>query len=578
MEGYCAEVTLAGLKGTVRDLRHLARRPAFWLWIAPMAFLAYFFFYPLASIFLLTGQTAQGGLEQVNFWQDVWPALSFTVWQAALSTLLTLIVGLPAAFLFARFRFRGKALLRILTTLPFILPTVVAAAGFNALIGPHGWINLLLMGLFNLQEPPVQMLNGIGVILLAHVFYNTTIVIRVVGSAWAQLDLRLEQAGRQLGASTWRTFREIVFPLLRPAILAATVLVFLFDFTSFGVVLLLGGPHYATLEVEIYIQTLQMLNLPVAGLLSILQLLMTFSLGWLSSVAGGNQRIPLLPKLKGEGMRYPARLSEKVFVAGMAVFLILLLVLPLLALGASSVTRLEANRAQSGPFETGLTLEYYQELFVNPRQSIFYVPPVEAARNSIAYALVAVGLSVGIGLLASLALNRKLWVNRIFGPLLMLPLGASAVTLGLGFLIIFNRPPIDVRSFPLLVPIAHSLVALPFVVRIIQPAMASIPSNLRQAAAVMGAAPWRVWLEVDLPVIGRAILVGSIFAFTISLGEFGATSFLARPETPTMPIAISRFLSLPGALNYGQALAMATILMVICGVSIFIMERVNLEE
>jgi thiamine transport system permease protein len=371
---------------------------------------------------------------------------------------------------------------------------------------------------------------------------------------------------------------EVVLPLLRPAILAATLLVFLFDFTSFGVVLLLGGPRYTTLEVEIYLQTLQMLNLPVAGLLSIIQLLITFSLGWLSSSVGGNQRIPLLPKLKGEGMRSPTRRSEKIFVTGMILFLVLLLVLPLISLGASSVTRLEANRGQTGVVETGLTLDYYHELFVNTRQSIFYVPPAEAARNSIGYALVAVGLSVGMGLLASVALNRRLWVNRILEPLLMLPLGASAVTLGLGFLIVFNHPPIDVRSFPLLVPIAHSLVALPFVVRILQPAMASIPTNLRSAAAILGAPPWRVWLEVDLPVIGRAILVGSIFAFTISLGEFGATSFLARPEYPTLPIAISRFLSLPGALNYGQALAMATILMLICGLSIFIMEKVSLEE
>ena len=180
-----------------------------------------------------------------------------------------------------------------------------------------------------------------------------------------------------------------------------------------------------------------------------------------------------------------------------------------------------------------------------------------------------------LGTLASFALNRKLALNRVLDPLLMLPLGTSAVTLGLGFLVVFNRPPVDVRSFALLLPIAHSLVATPFVVRILQPALASIPDNLRQAAAILGAPPWRVWLEVDLPVIGRAMLVGSIFAFTISLGEFGATSFLARPDMPTLPVAIFRFLSLPGALNYGQALAMATILMLICGICIFVMEAIG---
>jgi thiamine transport system permease protein len=139
----------------------------------------------------------------------------------------------------------------------------------------------------------------------------------------------------------------------------------------------------------------------------------------------------------------------------------------------------------------------------------------------------------------------------------------------------FNRPPLDVRSFPWLIPIAHSLVALPFVVRTLQPALASIPASLRQAAAVLGASPWGVYREVDLPIVTRAALVSAIFSFTISLGEFGATSFLARPEYPTLPVAIFGFLSQPGALNYGQALAMATVLMLVCALSILVLERVN---
>ena len=553
-------------------------QPVIWLWAAPFLFLAYFFFYPLISILGMAGQAALGGTLKIDFWGEIWPALVFTVWQAVLSTLLTMLVGLPAAFLFARFRFWGKSLLRVVTTLPFILPTVVVAASFNALLGPRGWLNLLLMGLFNLNSAPVQIFNTLPAILLAHVFYNTTIVIRVTGSAWAQLDPRLEQAGRMLGASAWRNFREITLPLLRPSIVASALLVFLFDFTSFGVILLMGGPKFSTLEVEIYLQTMQNLNLPAAGLLSIIQLLFTLGLGWLSGRLGGGRNIPLLPRLKGEGMRPPESWRARVFVAGMTLFLLLLLVLPLAALAGRSITRLDANRGERGTVASGLTLDYYQELFVNSNQSIFYVPPIEAARNSLGYALAAVAISMSLGTLASFALNRNLSANRYLSLLLMLPIGTSAVTLGLGFLVVFNGPPVDVRTFPLLIPIAHSLVALPFVVHIVQPALASIPANLRQAAAVLGAPPWRVWLEVDLPVVGRALLVGGIFAFTISLGEFGATSFLARPEYPTLPIAIYRFLSLPGALNYGQALAMATILMLICGTSIFMMERISLEE
>jgi thiamine transport system permease protein len=370
----------------------------------------------------------------------------------------------------------------------------------------------------------------------------------------------------------------VTLPLLKPSIVASTLLVFLFDFTSFGVILLMGGPKFSTLEVEIYLQTMQMLNLPAAGLLSMMQLAVTLGLGWLSSRLGGPRDVPLLPRLKGEGMRPAHSWREKTYVVGMSLALAVLLALPLLSLAGRSVTRLDAARGQRGAFDTGLTLDYYGALFVNSNQSIFYVPPVDAARNSLGYALTAVALALTLGTLASFALNQKGRGNRFLGLLLMLPIGVSAVTLGLGFLVVFNGPPVDVRTFPLLIPIAHSLVALPFVVRILQPALASIPGQLRQAATVLGAPPWRVWLEVDLPVVGRAMLVSGIFAFTISLGEFGATSFLARPETPTLPIAIYRFLSLPGALNYGQALAMATILMLICGASIFVMERISLTE
>jgi thiamine transport system permease protein len=546
------------------------------LWFLPLLFLAVFFFLPLGAIFKLAGEAAlQHGVDAAVI-NRIWRPLGFTMFQALLSTLLTLLVGLPAAYVFGRFTFAGKGLLRILTTLPFILPTVVVAASFNALLGPRGWANLLLMSVLSLESPPIQILNTLPAILLGHVFYNTTIIIRVVGGAWEQMDPRLEQAARVLGAPGWRAFWEVTFPLLRPALLAALLLVFMFDFTSFGVVLLLGGPRFATIEVEIYIQALQMLNLPLAGLLSTVQLLFTLLLTGLYSSLSRQRSIPLAPRIRGEGLRRPANRRERLVVAGITLALILLLVAPLAALTVRSITRLDPNRGERSAVAPAITFNYYTELFVNRRQSLFYVPPVAAARNSLIYAGMTVFISLGLGFLTASSLARPARINRFLDPIVMLPLGASAVTLGLGFVVTFNHPPFDVRSFPWLIPIAHSLVALPFVVRTLQPALSSIPVSLRQAAKVLGASPWRVWREVDLPIVARAATVSAVFAFTISLGEFGATSLLARPEYPTLPVAIFRFLSLPGALNYGQALAMATLLMIVCAMSIFILERFRL--
>jgi thiamine transport system permease protein len=544
------------------------------LWLLPLIFLGLFFFYPLLAVFRLIFTPAQFPGQTID-WAAVPHPLGFTIGQALLSTLFTLLLGLPSAFLFARCQFRGKRLLQVATTLPFILPTVVAAAGFNALLGPRGWVNLGLMQIFDLADPPIHFLNTLGAILLAHVFYNTTIVIRMVGNAWANLDSRLEQAARVLGAGRLGAFREVTLPLLRPSILAASLLVFIFDFTSFGVVLLLGGPRFATLEVEIYTQALQLLNLPTAGLLSAIQLLCTLALAVISNHLGSRQPIPLAPRPQAEALWTPRHPLERLWVGGLAVFLLLLLTSPLAALALRSVTRMDAERAGQVPAAPTLTLAYYQELFINRQDSLFYVPPIEAARNSLVYAGTTVMISLTLGFTAAYALRRHSRLNRGLEPLLMLPLGTSAVTLGLGFIVVFNQPPFDARSFPLLIPAAHSLVALPFVVRSLQPALAAIPEHLRQSAAVLGASPWRTWLEVDLPVTARAALGAAVFAFTISLGEFGATSFLARPEYPTLPVAIYRFISLPGAMNYGQALAMSTLLMLVCTGAILIFEKLN---
>lgn len=537
------------------------------LWVLPAAFLCFFFLMPLGKILLV--MISRSGVVSANaILQPLW----FTLWQAALSMLLTLALGLPAAFMIARYNFAGKSALRLLTTLPFILPTVVVAAGFTALLGPRGLVNGWLMQAFHLQAPPIAFMNTLGAILIAHVFYNTSVVIRVVGSALVQFDARIEEAGRVLGGSPWRVFREVTLPLLRPSILVAALMVFLFDFTSFGVILLLGGPKFATLEVSIYTQTLSMLNLRMAGLLSFIQLVCTFGITLLYTRLNGKRSVPLMPRLKGEGVRSPKSGFEKIAIGLMAAVLLLLLVTPLLALALKSI--LQTDTATQ---TTRLTLTFYRELFINRNNAFFYVPPAQAALNSLFYAAVTVLISVGLGLTASYALVRQRGLKRWLDLLIMLPLGTSALTLGLGFLITFNQPPLDVGSFPLLIPLVHSLVALPFVVRTIQPALASIPASLGESAASLGASPWRVWSEVELPIIRRAVMVGVIFSFTISLGEFGATSFLARPDRPTLPVAIYRFLSQPGAMNYGQAMAMATLLMLVCALAIGLLDRLQVE-
>ncbi|MCJ7434944.1 MAG: iron ABC transporter permease [Anaerolineales bacterium] len=534
------------------------------LWFFPLAFLGVFFFYPLIRIFALSLEPSL--LLQADTLRVTYYTLRFTLYQAILSTFLTLLLGLPSAYLFARYDFRGKLLLRAVTAVPFMLPTVVVAAGFNALLGPRGWLAVLLLPF------SFQFTGTLTAILVAHVFYNTTIVIRIVGTAISRLDPKLEQAARSLGADPRRVWQHVTLPLLRPSIIAASLLVFLFDFTSFGVILLLGGPGLATLEVEIYLQSVKYFNLSLAALLSLIQLLCTLIFSVIYTRVISRSVVQTAPRSAESNLRKPKSLLEKFLIASAIFLLSSFFCLPLLALPLRSITRLEADRGQRGEVQTGLTTDYYSELFINRRGSVFYVPPMQAALNSLLYASATVILALALGFPAASALAKPTRLEKILDPILMLPLGASAVTLGLGFIISYGR----LLTNPLLVPLVHTLVALPFVIRTLQPAIASIPEKLRQAAASLGASPFRVWQTVDWQILRRATLSAATFAFTISLGEFGATLLISRPDYPTIPVAIERFLSQPGGLNYGQAMAMATLLMLLTTACILIIEKLRL--
>lgn len=564
----------------VKWVRKLA--PVFF--ILPVLFFLLFYFYPLGAI--LGESLAPGGelalgpvqdlLRQSYFLNILW----FTFWQASLSTLLVLVLALPGAYVFARYRFRGKRTIRAFSLLPFVLPTVVVANAFLALLGPRGTINSWFIAWLNLEKPPIQLQYSLWMILLAHIFFNYSVAMRIISDAWQNLSPDLGDAAQMLGARPGKVFWQVTFPLLWPSIGAAAVLVFIFCFTSFGVILILGGPRFATLEVEIYRQTVNLFNLPAAAALSIIQIVFTFFFLWFYTRTQSKRNF-YINLVSSKSIEIPVKtVKDYLVVYGNLLLILILLGLPLLAL---------VGRSLSGT--NGFTTRFYTELFVNRQNSLFFVPPSEAILNSIGFAVITLFLAVGLGFISTTLLTRKdrkkgsstspkqrlgRITQRILDPLFMLPLATSAVTLGFGYIIALNKPPLNLRQSLILVPIAHTLVAIPIVIRTLLPAVRRINPRLQEAAAMLGAQEHEVWLHVDWPLIRRAILIGAVFAFTISMGEFGATVFIARPQTPTMPIAIYRFLGQPGALNYGQALAMSTLLMLVCALGFVMIERFRL--
>ena len=548
-------------------MKHISSKSYMLLAALPLAYLAVFYFYPLIKIFIVSfiPDKAWGpdNLKKLVtsgiYLQTLW----FTTWQAVVSTVLTLLLALPGAYVFARYQFRGKELLRSFTTVPFVLPTVVVAAAFHSLLGPRGLVNAVLMKWFNLMSPPVDIDQTIALILIAHVFYNYTVVVRIVGGYWSHLEPGLMESAKMLGASPARAFLKVTLPLLSPAIMAASLLVFIFCFSSFGVILILGGARFATIEVEIYRQAIHLFNLPMAAALSLLQILFMFVFMWVYTRLQRSRSLALKPESRRVTQKRVDSVADWLILAANVGFMVLFLGLPMISLLIRSVTT-----------ESGLSFVFYKTLFENTTDSVFFVPPVDAVVYSLGFALVALLISLILGLPAAVFLagpaNR---LRSVLDPMFMLPLSTSAVTLGFGFIIALDKPPLNLRSSPALVPLAHTLVAFPFVVRSLLPALRSIPPKLRESAVVLGAGPWKVWRSVDLPILSRALVVAAVFAFTISLGEFGATLFVARPQTPTMPLAIYRFLGQPGVVNYGQAMAMSTLLMLVSAAGFMLMEK-----
>ncbi|MEY2522969.1 MAG: thiamine transport system permease protein, partial [Ilumatobacteraceae bacterium] len=419
---------------------------------APLLFITTFYAWPVATLLWTTLRHTTNGRSPFG---DVGGIIWFTVWQASASTVLTLVVGMLPAYVLARYSFRGRRLMMAATTVPFVLPTVVVGAAFLALL-PNSW------------HGTAQAM------IVAHVFFNIAVVVRLVGSMIAVIPHDLVGAARTLGASPARAARLIMIPLLRPALWSAAAVIFLFSFTSFGVAKLLGGPTNPTLEVEIARRATQLGDVSGAAALSAVQLgLLAVVIVWTSrrqrrtAIELNGTTSPLTPR----GRR------QRVLVGSVGAGVAVAVGAPLVALVSRSFKN--GNRwslsawSKLGQAET------------RPGAGLG-VDPLAAIGASLRFAVVAALIATTIGFLAATAINGSPRLGKLLDAGLMLPLGTSAVTIGPGMLITFDTAPVDWRARWWLVPLGHALVAVPFVVRAMLAVLRTIPADLRAAASTLG--------------------------------------------------------------------------------------------
>ncbi|GGJ07771.1 sulfate ABC transporter permease [Halobellus salinus] len=561
------------LPGTVSAAGSWVERHALGLVAAATAaILLVVFYFPVATVFVeavvVDGRVTAAPLVDVLtsefYLVDI---LWFTAYQALLSTVASVVLGLPAAWILARFEFPGREALRSLTILPFVMPSIMVAIGFVATFGRNGTLNTVLRAL---GLPTVELLFTLPAIVIAHAFYNAPLVARVTTAAWESVDASAIETARSLGASPTRAFYDVVVPQLRPAVAIGATLTFVFTFASFPIVLALGGFQLATVEVFIY-SRIQSLAYSEAAALAAVETVISLGLTYLYLRYEGRQR----GDSQGANPESRRRLwpsswtlrevGIRTVIVGYGVVILAVFVVPVASMVLTSVTG-----------GGGLTLEHY--LFLVERQQTgasYQVRPLPAVRNSLLFGAGTLLVAVPMGVVLAVLTTRRFRGRAAIDALTMAPLAVSGIVVGLGLLrgLVFGVEVLGTRirvTGAVAVVAAHAVGAYPFVTRSVAPLLGNLDARLVESARSLGATRVRALVDIELPLVAAGVVAGAAFAFAISIGEFDSTIVLAEGSSSyTMPVAVERYLGR----RLGPATAMGCLLLAVTSLSFVVIER-----
>jgi thiamine transport system permease protein len=512
------------------------------LWAVPLIFIAVLFYWPLGNII---SRGLQADWLAVYFEPATLRAIWFTIWQAALSTALALLVGIPSAYVLYRKRFFGQRFIRALITVPLVLPTIVVAIVFSSFRAEHEIYEAFGLSFF--------FENSIYWIIAAHVFVNYSLVVRIVGGVWVGMDNETEEAASISGAGRFKTALAISLPQLKTAVVSAAALTFLFCSSSYGIILVLGGGLVQSIETQIATAALQFLDLQTAAALALLQTVITAAAFLVSQSISKD---PIGIELVDETTRKPSLdWRDWPAIAVTAFMAIGMIAIPLVLVVVKAFT-----------FETQFSLQNFINLAGRGDRDLLNISVGEATLNTLRNVAISTFLSLSLGLVVAYLLSRSLRTqrsrvtNRAIEVLFLIPIGISSVVLGFGYLITFGSGLLPLRESWLVIPIVQALIALPLVIRIVYPALASIGTELREAAAIAGASAGQTWWSIEAGIIRPVILTAAGFAMIAGIGEFGAASLLAYGDQATLPTVLYALISRPGEQNFGMAMAVCAIL------------------
>ena len=530
------------------------------------------FYVPVATVFVeavvvdgrLTPDPLVGVLTSEFYMIDIfW----FTAYQALLSTAASVALGLPGAWVLARFDFPGREAIRSLTILPFVMPSIMVAIGFVATFGQSGTLNIVLQAV---GLPTVELLFTLPAIVIAHAFYNAPLVARVTTAAWESVDASAIETARSLGASPTRAFYDVVVPQLLPAIAVGATLTFVFTFASFPIVLALGGFQLATVEVFVF-SRIRNLAYAEAAALAAVETVISLGLTYLYLRYEGRQRgdggsaHPQPRRSLWPASWAPREAAARVAIAGYAVVVLAVFVVPIASMVLTSLTA-------GGE----VTLDHYLFLVERQRTGASYqVRPLPAVRNSLVFGGGTLLVAVPMGVVLAVLTTRRFRGRAVVDALTMAPLAVSGIVVGLGLLrgLVFGVEVLGTRvrvTGAVAIVAAHAVGAYPFVTRSVAPLLWNLDSRLVESARSLGATRARALVGIELPLVAAGVVAGAAFAFAISIGEFDSTVVLAEGSASyTMPVALERYLGR----RLGPATAMGCVLLVVTGLSFVVIER-----
>ncbi len=564
-----ALANLGGHTGPPLRLCKLTVSPAWLGQGGALLFLCAGFYLPL--LFFLAGANPLLPEESFLQWKffreflsDPWnlEVIGFTFYQAFWSAILSILFALPGAWLLVHYRFPGKRWFRMLTFLPFVLPSIVVVLTMVLFLGNNGWVNRALMFLLNREEPPLRFLYSLSGILIAHVYYNFPLAMKIITDQWERVSHEFGYAASSLGAGSARRMVGITLPLLLPSMGSAFVLIFLLCINSFPIILVLGGGiRHTTMEVLIYQLARIELDLNGAACLAFLQAGMSLAaLAVLLRKPGslGRPRRTTPVKLF-TGLR---RGSFASLFGTFWLTLILVFTLgPLLAVVTDSLRFFHEG-------VWGWSLHWYERLFSLREGNRFALALWNSLRIGFGSALVSCLLGMGM---VSFIISRKGASRRFVEGALLLPMALSSVVFGVSWFHFHQQWLIDSIPLVLILVGMHGILTCPYWIRVILPTLETVPLRWKDESFMLGRKTWEHNLLILLPWLRQTMLIAFFFSFALSLGELNSIMMIADESVRTLPLEIYGAIS---AYRFSYASAVAVVLVLCTALSLLLMETV----